>query len=90
MTAAELKTYSPTIFLLSTLSLPLSCYNLVNASLSLCAMATLFVVALTTSGLELMSSHKCRNGGLEGLQPPNILLYIKELTVIKDCYLTNY
>ena len=29
-------------------------------------------------------------GGLEGQFPPNILLCIKELTVIKDWYLTDY
>ena len=34
--------------------------------------------------------HRCRNRGLEGQFPPNILLCIKELIVIKNGYLTDY
>ena len=41
------------------------------------------------------AARKCENrrrnrGGLRGQFPPNILLCIKELTVVKDWYLTNY
>ena len=34
--------------------------------------------------------HRHRNRGSGGQCPPNILLCIKELTIIKDWYLTNY